>query len=135
MQDTLRQVPRLELSGLGGPTSMDLDFIANYKPPRLALKELKTTALYSSVLQTEVIDWSRFCSILTFRMVLHSDLLSLLLENGYVLIRCICLMKIRTGYFSYLIYKRSRSLRPRSLRCGSVAARLLGLRVRIRPVA
>ena len=42
-------------------------------------------------------------------------------------------MKILTGYLRYLIYKHSRSLRQLSLRCGSVAARLLGLRVRIRP--
>jgi hypothetical protein len=127
MQDTLRQAARLELSGLGGPTSRALNFIGNHKPPRLALKVLRTTALYYSVLQPVVFDWSRFCSILTAGILLHSVLLSLLPENGYLLILCICLIKILTGYLSYLIYKCSRSLRPRGLRCGSVAGGVQGL--------
>ena len=56
MQDTLRQVPRLVLSGLGGPTSIALKFIGNYKPPRLALKVLRTSVLYYSALQPVVFD-------------------------------------------------------------------------------
>ena len=120
---------------IGWPYQHSSHFIGNHKPPRLALKVLRTTALYYSVLQPVVFDWSRFCSILTVRILLQSVLPSLLLENGYLLILCICLVKILTGYLSYLIYKHSRSLRPSSLRCGSMVARLLGFRVWNRPGA
>jgi hypothetical protein len=133
MQDTLRQAPRLELFGLGVPTSIALNFIGNHKPPRLALKVLRTTALHYSVLQPVVFDWGTFCSILTVRILLHSVLMSLVRETFYLLILYNCLLKILMGYLSYLTYKHSRSLRPRSLRCGSAAARLLVFRVRIRP--
>ena len=135
MQDTLRQVPRLVLSGLGDPTSIDLNFIGNYKPPRLTLKVLRTSVLYYSVLQPVVFDWSRLCSTLTVRILPRSVLLLLLLENVYVLILCICLMKILKGYLSFLIYKYSWSRLPLGLRCGCVAASLLWLRFRIRPGA